>query len=78
VAQPLPLAARPLDELTARGLGITGTGALLVRPDGLPVGLWADEAGAAGELRRAVESVTASSPSGREAPAKGRLERRAA
>jgi putative polyketide hydroxylase len=35
-----PVALRPLDELTARALGIRGGGALLVRPDGLPVSLW--------------------------------------
>jgi 2-polyprenyl-6-methoxyphenol hydroxylase-like FAD-dependent oxidoreductase len=32
-----PLTVRSLDEFTARGLGITGSGGLLVRPDGLPV-----------------------------------------
>jgi putative polyketide hydroxylase len=63
---PVPLAVRALDEFTARGLGITGTGALLARPDGVPVGLWADEASAAGELRRAVASVTALGPSARQ------------
>lgn len=78
IGQPVPLAARALDEFTARGLGITGTRALLVRPDGLPVGLWADEAGAARELRRAVESVIASGPSGRQALAKARVGRCAA
>lgn len=35
-----PVALRPLDELTARALGIRGGGALLARPDGLPVALW--------------------------------------
>jgi putative polyketide hydroxylase len=74
--EPVPLAARTLDEFTARGLGITGAGALLVRPDGLPVGLWADQAGAAGALRRAVVSVTSSAA--REAPRKAGLETRAA
>ena len=73
IAQPVPLAARALDEFTARGLGITGTGALLVRPDGRPVGLWADEASAAGQLRGAVEAVIASGPSGHQALAKARL-----
>jgi len=35
-----PVALRPLDELSARALGIRGGGALLARPDGLPVALW--------------------------------------
>lgn len=56
---PVPLAVRSLDELTARALGIAGPGALLVRPDGLPAGLWTQRAHAAGELRSAVASVTA-------------------
>jgi putative polyketide hydroxylase len=54
----VPLALRHLDELTARALGVTGGGALLVRPDGHPVGLWASEARAARELGRAVASFT--------------------
>lgn len=49
---------RPLDELTARALGVRGAGALLARPDGLPVALWADGAVAPQELRRAVASAT--------------------
>jgi 2-polyprenyl-6-methoxyphenol hydroxylase-like FAD-dependent oxidoreductase len=35
-----PVTLRPLDELSARALGIRSGGALLARPDGLPVALW--------------------------------------
>ena len=35
-----PVDLRPLDELSARALGIPGGGALMARPDGLPVSLW--------------------------------------
>jgi putative polyketide hydroxylase len=35
-----PVTLRPLDELSARALGIRGGGALLARPDGLPMALW--------------------------------------
>jgi putative polyketide hydroxylase len=55
----VPHVVHDLDELTARALGIVGRGALLVRPDGLPAGLWSDGARAPGELRRAVELITA-------------------
>jgi putative polyketide hydroxylase len=53
----VPLTIRRLDELTARALGVTGPGALLVRPDGVPVGLWRSDESAASELLRAVASV---------------------
>jgi putative polyketide hydroxylase len=62
----VPMAVRGLDELTARALGIAGRGALLVRPDGRPAGLWPDGAPAAGELRRAVELVTAAGRPGQD------------
>jgi 2-polyprenyl-6-methoxyphenol hydroxylase-like FAD-dependent oxidoreductase len=55
----VPVAAHELDDLTARSLGIVGRGALLVRPDGVPAALWADDAGAARGLHRAVARVTA-------------------
>ena len=55
----LPVTMRELDELSARALGIAEQGALLVRPDGVPVGLWMDGTSAASELSTAVASVTA-------------------
>ena len=39
-----PVTVRPLDAISARALGIRGRGALLVRPDGAPARLWAQEA----------------------------------
>ena len=44
-----PVTVRRLDALTARALGIARTGALLVRPDGVPAAMWG-EAHGAGEL----------------------------
>jgi putative polyketide hydroxylase len=38
-----PVAVRPLDAMSARAIGIRGAGALLVRPDGTPAGLWTQE-----------------------------------
>jgi hypothetical protein len=35
-----PLTIERLDEIAARGLGLTASGSLLVRPDGHPVALW--------------------------------------
>ena len=48
-----PLAVRALDAVTARTVGVRGDGAVLVRPDGLPVAVWSSSAGAA-ELRHAM------------------------
>jgi len=54
----VPITAHRLDELTARALGISTRGALLVRPDGVPAGLWPGEPSSAGELTRAVAAMT--------------------
>ena len=43
----VPLTRRRLDELTARALGIRPGGALLVRPDGVPLDSWPRSAAAA-------------------------------
>jgi putative polyketide hydroxylase len=37
-----PITLRRLDEMSARALGIAPEGRLLVRPDGVPAGLWPD------------------------------------
>ena len=55
---PVPVTVRGLDELTARALGIIGRGAVLVRPDGVPAGLWTDPGRAAAELPGAVAALT--------------------
>lgn len=46
-----PVTVRALDAVTARALGVRGDGALLARPDGVPVAAWASAARAS-ELRR--------------------------
>jgi putative polyketide hydroxylase len=58
-AGPLPLTLRRLDAITARAMGIRGSGALLVRPDGAPVGWWPGPANAESALRAAVTSARA-------------------
>ena len=43
----VPLTVSALDAVTARTIGVRGDGALLARPDGVPVAVWASSAGAA-------------------------------
>jgi putative polyketide hydroxylase len=43
-----PCCVRELDAVTARALGLRGDGALLVRPDGVPVAAWPSTAGVSG------------------------------
>ncbi len=69
----VPVAARRLDELTARALGISGPGALLVRPDGVPAGLWTDATNGAAELERAAATVARRGRSERDAIAGAEL-----
>jgi putative polyketide hydroxylase len=54
---PVPVTIQRVDELTARALGITGPGALLVRPDAVPAGLWSDPLHATARLECTVASV---------------------
>jgi 2-polyprenyl-6-methoxyphenol hydroxylase-like FAD-dependent oxidoreductase len=55
---PVPLVVRDTDAVTARTLGVLGTGALLVRPDGVPAGLWRTDVRAVERLRGAVSAIT--------------------
>ena len=54
-----PIAVHELDPVSARALGITGDGALVVRPDGVVVAAWPDGVGAAARLQDAVTAVSA-------------------
>ena len=60
----VPVAVRDTDVVTARTLGVVGTGALLVRPDGAPVGLWRTDAEADAQLAGAVRTVTGNRAAG--------------
>jgi 2-polyprenyl-6-methoxyphenol hydroxylase-like FAD-dependent oxidoreductase len=59
VPGPLPLAVHHLDAITARAMGIPRGGALLARPDGSPVAVWAHSADAGSALRAALRSAAA-------------------
>ena len=54
----VPRVVRDTDPVTARTLGVIGTGALLVRPDGVPIGAWHTDAGANKQLAGAARTVT--------------------
>lgn len=58
VVTPVPIRVRCLDALTARAVGMSSEGAaLLVRPDGSPVGWWPHDRRALPVLRAALESA---------------------
>ena len=52
-----PIVIRTLDALGARAMGLRESGALLARPDGVPVASWAGASDGAAALREAVESA---------------------
>jgi 2-polyprenyl-6-methoxyphenol hydroxylase-like FAD-dependent oxidoreductase len=60
----VPLTVRGLDPVTARSIGILTAGALLVRPDGAPVGSWQTDHDATERLDSAIRSLTGASPVG--------------
>jgi len=61
VTGPSPLVVRSLDAITAQAIGIRSGGALLVRPDGSPIAMLAEGAGAVHALRAALASAPAAS-----------------
>jgi putative polyketide hydroxylase len=54
----VPVRLRSLDAVTARALGIRDGGALLARPDGVPVGAWPPGTDAAAALAGGIASAT--------------------
>jgi hypothetical protein len=50
---------RSLDPVTARALGIRAGGALLARPDGVPVAAWPPRADVIASLSAGIASATA-------------------
>lgn len=62
VATPAPLHVQMLDSLTAAALGVRGTGALLVRPDGWPAARWHNSVDADANLRSGVRLTSPTGP----------------
>jgi hypothetical protein len=54
----VPISPVAADPVTARALGIVGDGALLVRPDGVPVASWSTPTAAPARLREAISGIT--------------------
>jgi 2-polyprenyl-6-methoxyphenol hydroxylase-like FAD-dependent oxidoreductase len=59
----VPLTTRELDAVTARSIGVFGSGALLVRPDSAPVAHWHDCDDATRRLGDAIGALTGESSS---------------
>ena len=55
----VPVCVRSLDPVTARALGVRDGGALLARPDGVPIAVWSPGVDAVGALAAAIASATA-------------------
>jgi hypothetical protein len=53
----VPIAVRRLDHIGARTIGVNTQGALLARPDGVPVGAWTGAHDATSRLRDATRSM---------------------
>jgi putative polyketide hydroxylase len=62
LARQLPITVVPLEPMPARSLGISSDGALLVRPDGLPVAGWWTSVNAKDQLRHAVVAFVTGQP----------------
>ena len=61
---PLPVELRRVDGLTARALGLIPGGALLVRPDGVPAGLWGADPAPGQRLYDAIGALTGNADPG--------------
>lgn len=63
----VPVSVQIVDDMAARSIGIADGGALLVRPDGVPVATWSSTADASARLRDAVTSLAPDHPDQRAA-----------
>ncbi len=59
VRHAVPITVHDLDDVAARALGIARGGALLVRPDGLPISSWNTGIGAVRSLQQALDAIVA-------------------